>query len=151
MRTGQLKCRATLRRLWKPVSGFCALVLAIVTLGSAVSAFDARNVLGNWETNWGGIKIFEADDTTFVGSYVYKNTPARIYGVRTGEGVFDGFWVQEVSEVVCPGTVRGKRTYGRFRFAFKGRNFAGIWNYCDRKLRRHKDFTWTGTLINRTQ
>ena len=78
----------------------CAPVVAIAALGSAVSAFDARNVLGNRETSWGGSKIFEAGDATFVGCYTYKNTPARICGVRTGEGVFDGFWVQEMSEVV---------------------------------------------------
>jgi hypothetical protein len=132
---------------WMP--GGVVMAVALLASISAAVAFDARNVLGNWQTNWGNLVIFEADDTTFVGSYSYQNTAAKIYGVRSGDGVFEGFWVQEVSEVVCPSTVKGKTTYGRFRFVFEGRNFAGLWNYCDRQLRQHKDFTWTGTLINR--
>ena len=120
---------------------FAALPLA--------GAFEGRQLLGNWRTNYGEVTIYEADSATFVASYAYQNTPARLYGERSGEGIYEGFWVQETSEVRCRNKIKGKETWGRFRFAFTGDTFVGLWNYCTRKLVNRDDFRWRGTLLNR--
>ena len=122
------------------------VLLAAVPLAMAS---DGSQLLGNWRTNYGEITIFEADDATFVASYAYQNTPAKLYGERTGDGIYEGFWVQETSEVRCRDKVKGKVTWGRFRFAFSGESFVGLWNYCTRKLVNRDDFRWRGSLLNR--
>lgn len=129
--------------------GIAAAVLAVLAAVPAAYGFETRRVLGNWETDFGEISIHQADDTTFVGSYSYQGTPARLYGTRTADGIYEGFWVQEVSEVTCGETVRGSRTWGRFRFAFQGNSFVGLWNYCARRLVNQKNYRWRGTLLNR--
>lgn len=127
------------------------LVGAVSALASvtALYALEGRQLLGNWRTNYGEITIYEADDATFVASYAYQNTPARLYGERIGDGIYEGFWVQQTSEVVCRDKIKGKRTWGRFRFAFTGDTFVGLWNYCTRKLVNRDDFRWRGNLLNR--
>ncbi len=137
---------------WSLLRYFAAVAVILVCIGVAVPlarALETRSLLGTWETNFGPITITEADDTTFVGIYAYQNKPARIYAVRTDQGMYEGYWVQETSEVICGGAKKGRNTWGRFRFAFTGSKFLGLWNYCDRSLVNQKQFHWRGSLVNR--
>lgn len=138
--------REILRRTTGPAG--LAMIAVAVTMATA-AALETRSLLGSWETNFGPITIAEADDTTFVGIYAYQNKPARVYAVRTSDGIYEGYWIQETSEVICPDAKKGRRTWGRFRFAFTGDKFLGLWNYCNRRLINQKKFHWRGTLVNR--
>ncbi|MEM1199035.1 MAG: hypothetical protein AAGI06_06960 [Pseudomonadota bacterium] len=116
---------------------FCLLVVL------AVSSALAEPQTGRWETNYGPIEM-EAKPDGFTGTYAYKNRPAFLAGRHNGDGTFRVTWVQEISEIECLETVQDSPFWGRAIFIFDGDRFIAHWNYCDRRIRKKRDFRWTG-------
>ena len=83
------------------VAALVSVVACYVAWQSRAYGLEARSLLGTWNTNFGPITVTEANEEAFVGIYSYQNTPARIYAVRSSERIFEGYWVQETSEVRC--------------------------------------------------
>ena len=109
----------------------------------SVGAAFAEPQTGRWETNYGPIEM-ETKSDGFIGTYAYKNRPAFLAGRHNGDGTFRVTWVQEISEVECLETVQDSPFWGRAVFVFDGDRFIAHWNYCDRRIRKKRDFRWTG-------
>lgn len=109
----------------------------------AASAAQAEPQTGRWETNYGPIEM-EAKPEGFVGTYAYKNRPAFLVGRHNGGGTYRVTWVQEISEIECLEIVQDSPFWGRATFVFDGDRFIAHWNYCDRRIRKKRDFRWTG-------
>jgi len=122
------------------------LFVVIASLIALPSAAWAQEISGRWSSDFGPIEIrWDESNQNFAGSYSYKGLPAEMHGGLDAEtGVWEGYWIQETSEVACNTTRDGSPYWGRFRLLFKGDRFLGLWNYCDRRLVNDKRRRWTG-------
>ncbi len=123
------------------VTAACAAALAWAGAAEADSYSP-----GLWDTNFDLLSLHQSRDNGFVGLYYYKGLPAHLYGKPEADGTYSGTWVQGTSEVRCGERQFGSPYWGRFRFHFTGKRYAGLWNYCGRPLVDGADFRWTGTL-----
>jgi hypothetical protein len=109
-----------------------------------------------WNSTYGKV-TYEADiGTTALWSYdyhgatnfIYINNLAKVY---EGRGAYQGYWVQENSEVKCkrPRLMKDKESFywGRFDIQFLDPNFPSRWqakwSYCNQKPTQ----LWSGTPI----
>ncbi len=123
------------------------IVLSVFALAVAFGLpVQAEPQTGRWETNYGPIDMTEQDDG-FIGTYAYKNRPAFLAGKPIGIGSYRVVWVQEISEVECLELKQDSPYWGRATFEFDGDRFVAYWNYCDRRIRKKRDFRWTGKFV----
>lgn len=119
------------------------LVSACIVAAATALPAQAEPQTGRWETNYGPIEMTAKSDG-FIGTYAYKNRPAYLSGRHNGDGTYRIIWVQEISEVECLELVQDSPYWGRASFVFDGDRFIAHWNYCDRRIRKKRDFRWTG-------
>jgi hypothetical protein len=84
-------------------------------------------VEGEWQTDFGMMSL-DRSGPTVEGSYEHNN--GKISGSME-RNILRGYWFQDRADTRCERRMHGTHYWGRLKFVFTGRRFAGSWGYCE--------------------
>ena len=104
--------------------------------------YTKSSVEGEWKTSEGTTKI-RLGGTKVQGSYSQDN--GELIGEMTYPQKFEGFWIEDNSDVKCSTVKNGRYYWGKVVWEFDDDmcSFKGKWGYCNKK----PDSSWNGTFI----
>jgi len=113
----------------------------LITVGCTMVPLSvfADGAAGDWDTNWGQMKIHQ-NDIQISGNYSDDN--GELVGEIHGN-VIQGYWIEDQSDQRCSRPINGRYHWGRVEVVFDPSftSFGTRWGYCDGSLDRND---WSG-------